>query len=291
MPLLTLQELELSAPLLRNRAGRALGRCAMRLLSVDRANALYDRLCHLRGADFARGVLGALGIEYHLQASTPEVIAQLGELSQSGMPFITISNHPYGSVDGLILADCFGHMCPRYKLVANKVLLRIEALAPSLISVVPTGAERGVPTRESILGIRHALAHLRAGGSLGLFPAGAVSNLSLRHRCVLDREWQLPIVRFMAKARVPILPVHFGGGNSLFYYLLGLIDWRVRLLRLPAEVFNKSHRPVLLHVGPLVSVAEQQEYLASHTAEEFGLWLRGKVYGVPVRGRAGGGTP
>ena len=284
MPLLTLQELELSAPLLRNRVGRALGRCAMRLLAVDRANALYDRLSHLRGADFAHAVLVDLGVAYHLQASTPEAIVQFDELSRSGTPFITISNHPYGSVDGLILADCFGHLYPQYKLVANTVLQRIEALAPSLIPVVPTGDERGVPTRESILGIRHALAHLRSGGALGLFPAGAVSNLSVRRRCVLDREWQLPIIRFMAKARVPILPVHFGGGNSLLFYLLGLVDWRVRLLRLPAEVFNKGLAPIPLGVGPLISVAEQQEYLASHTAEEFGLWLRGKVYGLPVQG-------
>ena len=250
----------------------------MHLLSIDKVNDLYDHLSHLRGIDFAHGVLNELGIEYYLQAFTPEVISQMHELSRENTPFITISNHPYGSIDGLILADCFGHLSPHYKLVANKVLQRIEALTPSLISVVPTGTERSEATRESILGIRHALTHLHSGGSLGLFPAGAVSNLSLRHRSVLDREWQYPIIRFIAKARVPILPVHFPKGNSLFYYLLGLIDWRVRLLRLPAEVFNKKQHPIPLIVGPLISTGEQQEYLASHTTEEFGLWLRSKVY-------------
>ena len=278
MPLLTLQELELTTPFLRNPIGRTLGRYVMHLLSVDRVNALYDHLSHLRGIDFAHGVLSELDIEYFLQASTSEVISQMHELSRDNAPFITISNHPYGSIDGLILADCFGHLSPHYKLVANKALQRIEALAPSLISVVPTGTERGVASRESILGIRHALTHLQSGGSLGLFPAGAVSNLSLRHHCVLDREWQYPIIRFIAKAGVPILPVHFPEGNSLFYYLLGLIDWRVRLLRLPAEVFNKRHQPIPLIVGPLISAPEQQKYLASHTTEEFGLWLRSKVY-------------
>ena len=77
--------------------------------------------------------------------------------------------------------------------------------------------------------------------------------------------------------------MRFLDGNSLFYYLLGLVDWRVRLLRLPAEVFNKAAVPVRLSVAPLISVEQQQQYLATHTLEEFGVWLRGKVYGLTLR--------
>ena len=168
-------------------------------------------------------------------------------------------------------------------MMVNKILGRVEALSPSFISVTPTGVERTTPTTESIIGIRRALGQLRSGGALGLFPSGAVSDLSLRDRCVRDREWQHPIVRLIAKASVPILPVHFLDGNSRFYYLLGLIDWRVRLLRLPAELFNKRGRPVRIAIGEVISVEEQQAYLSTHTVEEFGLWLRGRVYGTGSR--------
>jgi putative hemolysin len=278
MPLITLHELEQMTPLFRGSVGNALARGVMRLLAVDKVNALYDRHAHLSGADFARSVLEDLEVDYEVFVDTHEVLAQLDELGED-TPFITISNHPYGHIDGLILADYFGHRS-NYKMMVNQFLNRIEALAPSLIPVTPTGVERTVATTESIMGVRRAFAHLRSGGALGLLPAGAISDLSLRDGCVRDREWQPAIIAFMAKAKVPILPVHFLDRNSSLFYLLGLINWRVRLLRLPSEVFNKAHRPVRLVVGTLISVEEQQQYLATHTTEEYGQWLRKRVYGI-----------
>lgn len=278
MPLLTLQELEQMTPLFRGSIGNALARGAMRLLAVDKVNALYDRHAHLTGPDFARSVLDDLGIVYDVRPQTPEVFLQLHEMRQA--PFVTISNHPYGSIDGIILADYLGHICPDYKIMVNQVLSRVKALSPSFITVTPTGVERTTATTESIAGIRHALKHLRQGGSLGLFPSGAVSDLSLRDRCIRDREWQEPIIRFIAKAKVPVLPVRFYDGNSWLYYSLGLIDWRVRLLRLPAEVFNKVHRPVRLGIGTPISAEEQEQYLTTHTIEEYGHWLRDRVYNM-----------
>ena len=281
MPLLTLQEIEQLIPLFRGRVGRSLARGTMRLLSVDRLNALYDRHAHLRGADFARSVLEDLGIDYEVFVESEEVEAQLQTLDAT--PFITISNHPYGSIDGVILADLFGHRCTNYKIMVNRILSRVESLAPSFISVTPTGVVRTAATKESIMGVRRALGQLRSGGGLGLFPSGAVSDLSLREGCVRDRPWQPAIIALIAKARVPIMPVRFFDRNSSFYYTLGLIDWRVRLLRLPAEVFNKAGHPVRIGLAPLISVEEQQRYLATHTIEEFGTWLRGKVYGMEIR--------
>ena len=275
MPLLTLQELETLTPLFHGKMGNRLGRSLMRWLSVDKLNALYDRHAHLSGPDFARNVLTDLGVHYEVSGPGTMNI----ERSKLTSPFITISNHPYGSIDGIILADFFGHLYPNYKIMVNKILGRIEALAPSFITVTPTGVERTAPTRESIVGIRYALGQLRSGGALGLFPSGAVSDLSLREHCVRDREWQPAIIRLIAKAAVPILPVHFLDGNSHFYYSLGLINWRVRLLRLPAELFNKRHRPARLYIGNVISVEEQRTYLATHCIEEYGLWLRSKVYG------------
>ena len=281
MPLLPLQEIEQLTPLFRGRVGSSLARGTMRLLSVDRLNALYDRHAHLRGADFARSVLEDLGIDYEVFVESAEAEAQLHTLDET--PFITISNHPYGSIDGVILADLFGHRCTNYKIMVNRILSRVEALAPSFIPVTPTGVERTAATKESIMGVRRALGQLRSGGGLGLFPSGAVSDLSLREGCVRDRPWQPAIISLIAKAKVPIMPVRFFDRNSSFYYALGLIDWRVRLLRLPAEVFNKAGRPVRIGLAPLISVEEQQRYLATHTIEEFGTWLRSKVYGMEIR--------
>ena len=88
------------------------------------------------------------------------------------------------------------------------------------------------------------------------------------------------MIRLIAKARVPIIPIHFLDKNSWLYYALGLIDWRIRLLRLPAELFNKRNRLIRVAIGPIIDIEEQQKYLATHSIEEFSLWLRSKVYEI-----------
>ncbi len=268
MPLLTLEEIEQAAPVFRGKCGNAVARGLMRFLSVDRINDLYDRNCRYSGPEFARAILEDIGVSYTVYG---------GEIpdSLSSGPFITISNHPYGSIDGIILADLFGHSRSDYKLIVNKVLSRIKALGPSFINVTPTGQDRTAPTKDSIAGIKEAMRHVRDGHPLGIFPAGAVSDLSLKERCVRDREWQLPVISLIRKLNVPVLPVKFLDRNSDFYYSLGLIDWRVRLLRLPSEVFNKRGKPVRLVCGPVITPEEQSEYT---DMQEFSAFLRNKLY-------------
>ncbi len=270
MPLITTEELESASPLFRGRCGNSLARGLMKVLSVDKINDLYDRNCALQGEDFAEAILADIGVGY-----TVENLHNLKGLG--GTPFITISNHPYGSIDGIILADFFGHRFGNYKIIVNKFLARIRALGPNFITVTPTGNERTAPTKDSIEGIKSAIAHVRAGNPLGVFPAGAVSDLSIKDGCIRDREWQEPIIRLIKKLSVPVLPVKFLDRNSTFYYSLGLIDWRVRLLRLPSEVFNKKGKPVRLVIGEPISPQRQAEYA---DISDFRAFLRESVYGL-----------
>ena len=241
MPLLSLEDLGNAAPLLHGKIGCTL----MRLLSVDKINDLYDRNVSLVGPDFTSAVLHDIGVSY--EVLNPEVLGTLPD-----GPFITISNHPYGALDGVMLVDLFARIRPDFKVMANRILSRIEPLAGNFISVVPTGVRRGTPAADSIHGVKSAVAHVRAGHPLGIFPAGAVSDLSIRDGCVRDREWQEPVLRLVWKLGVPVVPVHFLDGNSFFYYSLGLVSWKVRLLRLPAEVFNKGGRTERIALGEVI---------------------------------------
>ena len=146
-----------------------------------------------------------------------------------------------------------------------------------IITTVPTLADRKAPDQQTMSGIREALRHVRDGHPLGLFPAGAVSDLSLKDRCIRDREWQEPILRFIRKVELPVVPVRFFDRNSDFYYLLGLIDWRIRVLRLPREVLNKTGRQVRVGIGAPISPEAQA---ACSTLEDFGALLRDSVYSM-----------
>lgn len=282
MGLLEIKELEL-VPVFRGKLGNTFGKWFFHCLSVDKLNDLYDRNAHIKGADFAAAVLKDLGVEYQLgfagtSLSREETIEKIRGLVGDG-PFITISNHPYGSLDGVAIADLMAHIRPDYKIIVNKILARIKALEQNFITVTPTGEERTEPTAASISGIKQAMQQLRNGGGLGIFPAGAVSDKNLKEGCIRDRQWQEPIIRLIKKANVPVLPIRFFDGNSSLYYNLGLIDWKVRLLRLPAEVFNKAGKPFRIGVGNLISPEEQKKI---SDIGAFSNFLRSSVYDMEM---------
>lgn len=272
MPVYTAKELQQLILKLKGKAGERVIRLMMRLFSVDRVNDLYDRTAHLRGADCSDAMLRDVGIDYLV--GYPERLETLPEGA-----FITVSNHPYGHLDGMMLVDLFGHIRPDYKLMVNQFLAKIETLSDHFINVVPNGDAIGAPKAASLSGIRETLSRLREGHPVGCFPSGAVSDLSIKEHCIRDRAWQTSILRVIREARVPVLPVRFFDGNSKTYYRLGLISPKVRLTKLLSEVFNKRDAVVRLGIGELISPKEQDR---CGSAEEFGTLLRSRVYDMPL---------
>ena len=270
----TIEELEQAAPIFRGKVGNALARGLLKMLAVDKVCATTERFNYSQGADFACNILEEFGGDYQIGNSF-----RLDELPQG--PFITVSNHAYGHIDGILLADIFGHLRSDYKIMVNKILTRIYPLQPSFITVVPQGNVKRSPTSESLAGIKSVLAHVGEGHPIGFFPSGAVSDLSLRERCIRDRDWQDDVIKIIRKVKVPIVPVRFFDHNSMYFYLLGLLDWRIRVTRLPAEMYNKLGKLVRLAVGETISVEQQQQ---CGSVEELKTMLRRSVYEMPLPG-------
>ncbi len=280
MALISIEELERVSPLFRGKCGNAFARRVLHLLKLDAIEELNERCSIHKGAEFARAVIEAVGAAYSVNGLPRDEALEKFRIPEG--PFITISNHPIGSLDGLALIDFIGHLRDDYKFMVNELLSRFEALRGSLISVNPNGKLLSAPTATSISGVRQAKLHLEAGGCLGLFPSGAVSDLKLGPRPavsgagpaipgptgnpphteprVRDREWQTGIIKFIRNAGVPVLPIRLLDGNSAFYYNLGLIDWRVRLLRLPSEMLNKNGKTLRFITGPVIDAARVSSF-------------------------------
>lgn len=292
MALISIEELERATPLFRGRAGHAFAGWLMRRLNVDKIEAHADALKDFHGPEFAHRVLEAAGMTYSVNGlPADEAAANFRQILPSG-PFITISNHTMGAMDGVSLIDFIGHVRGDYKYMVNELLWRVEPLRESLIPVTPNGATVGTPTTQSISGVRAAKEHLASGGCLGLFPSGAVSDLKLfqsrpvaetdgfpphREPRVRDREWQMSIIKFIRNAGVPVLPLRLLDGNSRFYYSLGLIDWRLRLLRLPSELLNKSGKTLRILAGPVIEPSRLTGFQNLHDLRTF---LRASVYSL-----------
>ena len=269
--LLSEEELANLSPLFRGRLVRVFARFAMWVCGVGRINRLYDTIYPNKGVQGARAALEELGCNYLV--GNAERLEQLPEGA-----FITISNHPYGAIDGIVLLDMVGRHRTDLRIMVNKILGRVESMSDNFITVTPTEKEKHQADATTIAGIKTSLKHLREGHPLGLFPAGAVSDLHLPSGKIYDREWQEGIVRLIEKAQVPVVPIHFEGRNSLFYYLLGLIDWRVRLLRLPREVLNKGRGKHCVTIGRTIS---SEELRTAGSTEALRQLLRKAVYQMP----------
>jgi putative hemolysin len=270
------QAAERLSPAFAGRKGKLLFDLAAGITGIAKVNALHDRLDTAGvpyGPPFAKAILDDVGIDFRV--GNPERLESLPD-----GPFIVIANHVYGHIDGICLLDLVGHHRPETKVMVNEMLTWIPGLAPSFIAVNPlTNASKGV-SDTSINGVKNALLQLREGGPLCLFPSGAVADLKQRQGWILsERDWQDAAVLLIRKARVPVVPVRFFDRNSRFYYALGLIDYRVRFVRLFHEAFNKRGSCPRVGIGSPISVEQQEQH---PDLQAFKAFLRSSVYEMPL---------
>ncbi|EKB20128.1 hypothetical protein HMPREF1168_02076 [Aeromonas veronii AMC34] len=162
------------------------------------------RYPHLRGLDFVEQALTQLDFDYRVSE------AQLEHIPASGR-VILVANHPIGSLDGLALLQLLGRIRPDVKIVANQLLAQLAPLRPLLL---PVDNMAGKTDRQAILAMNEHLAH---EGALVIFPAGEVSRLGLKG--VKDGPWQAGFIKLAQRTHTPLVPIHLGGRNSLWFYL------------------------------------------------------------------------
>lgn len=242
----------------------------LKFLSVDKVNWLHDHNCDTPGPEFAAGLLKDLEIK--LRIDNEELLDKLPEGA-----FITVSNHPFGALDGISLIHIIASRRPKFKVMVNMVLNYISAMRPNFIAVDALASDDPKKKAVSMQGIKSAIMQVRRGEPIGFFPAGAVSKVNIKGQ-LEDREWQPTIVRLIQQMKVPVVPIYFHGSNSWWFNFLGVVCWQLRTLRLPAEVFRKKGSTLHISIGEPISVEEQIQH--SGTVEELGQFLKDKTYAL-----------
>lgn len=244
----------------------------MKWLKMDDVNYLHHRNLDTPGARFVRGLLDDFRITERI--TNASVLENLPE-----GPFITVSNHPFGALDGIMLIDIMASRRPDYKVMVNMILNAIRGMRPNFIAVDPMASDDPKKRLATMKGIKEAMLHVRNGHPLGFFPAGAMSKLNWRLR-IEDREWQPSIIRLIRQLNVPVIPVYFHGHNSLWFNILGVVSWQLRTLRLPGEVFAHHDTTYHISIGNIITPEEQRNYSSD---EEFGKMLRARTYSLRCR--------
>lgn len=239
-------------------------------LELDKVNRLHGHNADTPGPEFVRGALEDLHIT--LKIDNEQVLDNLPE-----GPFITVSNHHFGAIDGIMLIDIIGSRRPDFKVMVNMTLNYINALRPNFIAVDPMASDDPKKRAVSMQGIKEVIRRIREGHPVGFFPAGAVGKVNWRLR-VRDREWQPNVLRLIEQMNVPVIPIFFHGTQSWLFNFLGVVCWQARTLMMPHEVFNKFGRTMRITVGDPISPQEQKAHQGS--LKEFGKYLYDTTYAL-----------
>lgn len=237
----------------------------MKVTRISSINTYYDKIKHLEPAAYADAILEHYQIDFEI----PE--GDFRRLPKDGA-YITVSNHPLGAIDGILLFRLLFGQRPDYKIMANFLLQRMAPIEPHIIPVNPFEDRKDV--RSSIAGFKNALQHLRNGHPLGIFPAGEVSTIR-DGKLIVDRPWETAALKLMRKADVPIVPIYFHAKNSKLFYRLARLNDIFRTAQIPSEIYSQRNRPIKVRIGQPISVKSQKELTS---LEDFGEVLRKKTY-------------
>lgn len=245
--------------------GSLVAKLVMHIMRLNKINKLYSDVYDENSEAFLEQLIEALGVTIEVNQEDLEKIPASGA-------FITISNHPFGGLDGIILIKLLSKIRPDYKVMANFLLKKIEPIKDYFLGVNPFESRRDI---SSAGGLKEALRHLSEGKPLGLFPAGEVSAYQADSNSVEDKEWSVSVLKLIRKANVPVIPIYFKGSNSLLFQLLGFIHPMLRTVKLPSELLNKKNRIIKLRIGSPITTETQDSFT---DIRQYGKFLRAKTY-------------
>ncbi|AXT21039.1 GNAT family N-acetyltransferase [Flavobacteriaceae bacterium AU392] len=245
--------------------GTCFGWFLMKLLKISTLNKIYNRNKHLKKLEFLNAILE----EFQIKFEIPE--EDLKRLPKDGS-YITISNHPLGGIDGILLLKLMLEQRSDFKIIGNFLLHRIKPLKPYVMPVNPFEDRKDV--KSSLTGFKQSLLHLKEGCPLGIFPAGEVSTYR-DGKLVVDRPWAEAAMKLVQKAEVPVVPIYFHAKNSKFFYTLSKISDTFRTAKLPSELLTQKRRVIKVRIGRPITVKAQKE---QENLADFTDFLRRKTY-------------
>ena len=259
--------------------GKLVAKTVIKVLEIDKVNKVRPKFAGESAPDFARDIIKEVGVRYEIPQE------QLDRIPAEGA-FITVSNHPIGSIDGLILCDAVGHRRPDYKLMTTYLLSLIPELKDSFLPVDNFSEELVARNVDSMRAARELL---QQGGGMGFFPSGEVSTYQKGEQrtavgnkpVIEDIPWSSTIAKLIKRAGVPVVPIYFDAANSNSFHRLGKIHPRLRTIRLVHELFNKQGTVVKVRIGQPIHAAEYTEMDPRTLAN----YIRNRTYALEAQCR------
>lgn len=235
-----------------------------RIVHQDELNEFLTRVVDKKGVDFLEACMEFLDVtlDIHGQENLPE----------DGLCTF-VSNHPLGGQDGIALGYLLGkHYNRRIKYLVNDLLMNLHGLAPLCIPINKTGSQsRDFP--------RMVEAGFQSNDHIIMFPAGLCSRR--QNGIIKDLTWKKTFISKSVETHRYIVPIHFEGRNSNFFYSLANackffgIKFNIAMLYLADEMMKNRHKTFRVSIGKPIP---WETFDKSKSATEWADHVRELVY-------------
>lgn len=235
-----------------------------KILHQDEINEFLVSVADKRGVDFVEACMSYLDITLEVE----------GKENLPGDGLCTfVSNHPLGGQDGIALGYLLGkHYDGRIKYLVNDLLMNLHGLAPLCIPINKTGSQsRDFP--------RMVEAGFRSDSHIIMFPAGLCSRRN--NGVIKDLEWKKTFITKSVETQRNVVPIHFEGRNSDFFYNLANlckffgIKFNIAMLYLVDEMYKNRHKTFRVVIGKPIP---WQTFNKSRPASQWAEYVRDIVY-------------
>ena len=186
-----------------------------------------------------------------------------------------VSNHPLGAIDGMGLGMILGrHYDEKIKYLVNDLLMNIPQLKSLFIPINKTGRQaKNLPRQvdEAFKSENHIL----------MFPAGICSRRT--NGVIRDLEWKKTFITKSVQTQRDVVPIHFDGRNSDFFYNLANINkmlglkFNIAMLYLADEMFKNRGQKFKVTIGKPIA---WETFDKSRTPAEWAQYVQDVVYSL-----------
>lgn len=225
---------------------------------------------------FLRESKDKVGVDF-LKACLEFLDANIVVKGEENLPteglYTFVSNHPLGGQDGVALGYVLGSFYKgKVKYMVNDLLMNLQGLAPLCIPINKTGKQaKDFP--------RMVEAGFASNDQLIMFPAGLCSRR--QNGVIRDLDWKKTFIVKSVQAQRDVVPIHFEGRNSNFFYNLANvckflgIKINIAMLYLADEMLKNRHKTFTVTIGKPIS---WQTFDKSKAPAEWAAYVKDIVY-------------
>jgi putative hemolysin len=224
---------------------------------------------------------GKIGVDF-LKASLDFLDTKITVNGYENLPkdglYTFVCNHPLGGQDGVALGYILGTFYEgKVKYMVNDLLMNLSGLAPLCIPINKTGKQaKDFP--------RIVKAGFASDDQLIMFPAGLCSRRI--NGVIRDLDWKKTFIVKSVEAHRDVVPIHFEGRNSNFFYSLANlskalgIKFNIAMLYLADEMFKNRHKTFAVTIGKPIP---WQTFDHSKTPVQWAAYVKDIVYKLETK--------